>query len=351
MRPPIVEKTRPPRKGRPSDMLDRLVRLFEPQPRTAEDWVVRMSRPQVSPRDLDAFEAWLDADPRHGDDYAAVKTMVRESQALRAEFVGDINLIPRAAKTRRRPRAVWLVPALGGGLAAAALVIAVWPARDPMAGATTYQTAVGEIREIVLADGSHVTLDTATTLRARLDGPVRRIALDQGTAYFAVAHDKAHPFQVALADRRVIVTGTHFTTGLRGDQARVAVLEGSVAVSRVHPGQADALRDAARLKPGDQVSYRAGAPLVREARIDPAQAAAWREHRLIFQDTALVDVVAELSRYTQTRIRIADPALGRRRVTAIFPLDGADSVIARADRLLPISVIRTGPGEVTVEAR
>jgi transmembrane sensor len=350
MRPPIVEKTSPSPEGRPSDMLDRLARLFERQPRTAEDWAVRLGRPDVSPRDLDTFETWLDADPRRLEDYSALKATPRDSQALRAEFVGDLNMIPRAAEARRRPRAVWLVPAVGG-LVAAALVIAVWPAGDPMAGAATYQTAVGEIREIVLADGSHVTLDTATTLRARLDGPVRRIALDKGAAYFAVAHDKVHPFQVALADRQVIVTGTHFTTGLRGDQARVAVLEGSVAVSRVRPGQADALRDAARLKPGDQVSYRAGAPLVREARVDPAQAAAWREHRLIFQDAALADVVAELSRYTQTRIRIADPALGRRRVTAIFPLDGADSVIARADRLLPISVTRTGPGEVTVEAR
>ncbi len=350
MPPPIVEKTRPPLKGRPSDMLDRLARLFERQPRTAEDWIVRLGRPDVSLRDLGAFEAWLDADPRRLEDYSVLKAAVRDSHALRPEFVGDLNLIPHAAKARLRPRAIWMAPALGG-LAAAALVVAVWPGRDPMAGATTYQTAVGEIREVVLTDGSRVTLDTATTLRARLDGPVRRIALDRGTAYFAVAHDKVHPFQVAVADRQVIVTGTHFTTGLRGDQARVAVLEGSVAVSRVHPDQADALRDAARLKPGDQISYRAGAPLVREPRIDPARAAAWREHRLIFQDAALADVVAELSRYTETRIRIVDPALGRRRVTAIFPLDGADSVIARADRLLPISVTRTGPGEVTIEAR
>ena len=350
MRPPIVEKTSPLREGRPSDMLDRLARLFERQPRTAEDWVVRLGRPEVSPRDLNAFEAWLDADPRHLDDYNALKAMVRESQALRDEFVGDLNLIPRAAKGRRRPRAVWLVPALGS-LVAAAVVVVIWPARDPMAGATTYQTAIGEIREVALADGSRVTLDTATTLRARLDGPVRRVALDKGTAYFAVAHDKAHPFQVALADRQVMVTGTHFTAGLRGDEARVTVLEGSVAVSRIRPAQADPLRDAARLKPGDQVCYRAGAPVVRAPRIDPSRVAAWREHRLIFEDAALADVVAELSRYTDTRIRIADPALGRRRVTAIFPLDGADAVIARADRLLPISVTRTGPGEVTIRAR
>ncbi|EJL22128.1 TonB-dependent receptor [Caulobacter sp. AP07] len=85
--------------------------------------------------------------------------------------------------------------------------------------------------------------------------------------------------------------------------------------------------------------------------IDPATAAAWRGRRLIFQDAALSEVVAELARYTDTRMRIVDPALGRQRVTAIIPLDGPGSVVDRADRLLPIRLTRGGQGEVTVRAR
>jgi transmembrane sensor len=50
-------------------------------------------------------------------------------------------------------------------------------------------------------------------------------------------------------------------------------------------------------------------------------------------------------------MRIVDPALGRQRVTAIFPLDGPGSVVDRADKLLPIRLARGGPGEVTVRAR
>lgn len=350
MIPPIVEKTSPTWEGPSSDMLHRLLRLVERQPRTPEAWIVRLGHPKVSPRTWAAFETWLDADPRHVDDYSALKALARSSTALRGEFLSDLNLIRSAPRVGRRAPIAWVAPALCG-LAAAALVILVWPSRDPMADATTYRTAVGEIREVVLADGSHVTLDTATVLRARLDGPVRRVVLDKGSAYFAVAQDRTHPFQVGLGDRQVIVTGTHFTTSLRGDEARVAVLEGSVAVSSNRPALADPLRDATRLKPGDQVSYSPGEPIARAMDIDPSRAAAWREHRLIFDDVALADVVAELSRYTDTRMTIADPTLGHRRVTAIFPLDGADAVISRADRLLPISVTRTSPGEVTIRAR
>lgn len=338
-------------------MLHRLVSLFEPAPRSAEGWLVRLGRPAVSPRLLARFEIWLAADPRNLDDYEALKATLRRSQALRSRFVGELNLIarPRGARARR----AWTGPAVvtAGGLVAAALVVAVWPgaaalwAPDPLAGAQTFQTATGEIRDIVLADGSRLTLDTATTIRARVDGPVRRVAVDRGAVYFAVAHDRARPFVVGLADRAVVVTGTHFTTTLQAGQARVALLEGRVAVTEGRPAERDLLRGAVRLKPGDQVSYRPGTAVRAEARIDPATAAAWRQHRLIFQDAPLSQVVAELARYTDTRMRIADPALGRQRVTAIFPLDGAGSVIARADRLLPVRMVRSGPGEVTVRAR
>ncbi len=333
-------------------MFDRFVSLFASQPRTAEDWVARLGRPDASRATLAAFERWLSADPRNLADYEAAKALLRQTRELRAAFVGELNMIPAAPNVRKRRAAVrWAPMGLAGGLVAAALVVTIAPSLatrliDPLAGATTYTTTVGEIRDVTLADGSVVTLDTATTLRAKVDGRVRRLALDQGAAYFAVAHDKAHPFQVAVADRQVVVTGTHFATTLREGRARVELLEGSVEVT-----DAGARTAAARLAPGDQVTFAAGSPVRREARLDPARAVAWRQHRLVFEDAALSEVLAELSRYTDVRIRLADPALGRQRVTAMLPLNGAGSVIDRADKVLPVTLDRTAPGEVTASAR
>jgi len=332
-------------------MLDRLASLFEQKPRTAEDWVVRLGRPDAPRSTLAAFERWLAADPRNLADYQDAKGLLRETRDLRAELLGELNMIPPAPVTRRRQTAGWTPVALAGGLAAAVLAMAIAPTlvhrfQDPMAGAATYTTAVGEIRDVTLADGSVVTLDTATTLRAKVDGNVRRLSLDKGGAYFAVAHDKVHPFQVALADRQVTVTGTHFATSLHDGRARVELLEGSVEVS-----QPRASAEPVRLVPGDQVSYQAGSAVRREARIDPATAVAWRQRRLVFQDAALSEVLAELGRYTDAKIRLADPALGRQRVTAMLPLDGRGTVIDRAAKVLPVMLKSTGPGEVVATAR
>lgn len=333
-------------------MLDRLASLFEAKPRTAEDWVVRLGRTDAPRSTLAAFERWLAADPRNLADYQDAKALLRDTRDLRDQFIGDLNLIPPAPPVARRPKKTgWTPVALAGGLVAAVLAVAVAPTlfsrfQDPLAGAATYTTAVGEIRDVTLADGSVVTLDTATTLRARVDGKVRRLALDKGAAYFAVAHDRAHPFQVALADRQVIVTGTHFATSLRDGRARVELLEGSVEVSQPRPSA-----EPVRLVPGDQVTYQAGGAVRREARIDPATAVAWRQRRLVFQNAALSEVLAELDRYADVRIRLADPALGRQRVTAMLPLDGRGTVIDRAAKVLPVMLKRAGPGEVVATAR
>lgn len=331
-------------------MLARFAALFERSPRTAEAWVVRLGRPDVSRSIQAAFARWLAADPRNLADYEAAKTLLRDTRALRAELLGDLNLIP-PAPARRRKAAGWTPVALAGGLVAAVLAVAVAPSlitrlQDPLAGAATYTTAVGEIRDVTLADGSVVTLDTASTLRARIDGKVRRLSLDKGGAYFAVAHDRAHPFQVALADRQVTVTGTHFATSLRDGRARVELLEGSVEVSRPRTPT-----EPVRLAPGDQVTYRAGSAVRREARIDPATAVAWRQRRLIFQDAALSDVLNELGRYTDARIRLADPALGRQRVTAMLSLDDPNAVIDRAAKVLPVKLKRVAAREVLATAR
>lgn len=333
-------------------MIDRFAAFFERKPRTAEDWVVRLGRPDAPRSTLAAFERWLAADPRNLDEYQDAKGLLRETRELRSELLGELNLIPPApVAARRRPKAGWTPVALAGGLVAAVLAVAIAPTlvtrfNDPLAGAATYTTAVGEIRDVTLADGSVVTLDTATTLRAKVDGKVRRLSLDKGGAYFAVAHDKAHPFRVALADRQVTVTGTHFATSLREGRARVELLEGSVEVS-----QPRASTEPVRLVPGDQVSYQAGGAVTREARIDPATAVAWRQRRLVFQDAALSQVLAELGRYTDARIRLADPALGRQRVTAMLPLDGRGTVIDRAAKVLPVRLNRTTSGEVVATAR
>lgn len=331
-------------------MRDRVLSFFRRRPRTAEAWLARLGRPVVSARELAAFEAWLEADPRHLDDYQTLKALVAETRGLKSAFTAELAAIP--ARSRRRHGGggrIGLAPALGAVAAVTAAVVflpSVWrSASDPMSGAEVISTAVGEIRDVTLSDGSRVTLDTNTRLRVRLSASSRRLQLDAGQAYFAVAHDADRPFEVALGDRAVVVTGTRFTTTLIDGSARVALLDGSIRLEpRGAPG------GAVRMTPGEAVRFTAGRSLSQEPRFDPVGAADWRARRRIYLDTPLSEVLADLSRYTTRTIALADPAVGRMRVTAVVPLEGTDTVVANIDRLLPVSVVELSPDRVEVRA-
>lgn len=59
-----------------------------------------------------------------------------------------------------------------------------------------YETAKGAQQQIVLADGSTVTLNTDTKLTVEFSRRERSIRLDQGEAWFTISHDKRRPFTV-----------------------------------------------------------------------------------------------------------------------------------------------------------
>lgn len=331
-------------------MLDRLTRLFDTTPRTAEAWLVRMGRAEVGARDLEAFEAWLEADPAHLEDYQALKATHRQARDLKSALTAELAAIPRKAARNRRVRWPVIAGPAVAALGALVIAIAVRPdlspfAADPMAGAVTYQTPVGEVRDVRLADGSTATLDTDTVLRVTLHDDVRQVVIERGQAYFDVSHDLNRPFRVDVADRTVVVTGTRFVTRLEGHAAHVTLLEGSVDLVPMS-GEGFSLR----LSPGDIVAYEAGRPTRLEAQIDPSEDAPWRQRRLVFRDAPLSTALAELSRYTPVRLQIDDPALDRQRITAVFPLEGQGSVIQRIDRLFPVSITSTGTNTAVVRA-
>lgn len=334
-------------------MMDRLTALFDRRPETAEDWLARMSRPGVDARDQDGFMAWLEADPDHLRQYEAAKADSAALEPLRGVFAGDLaRLKPQPGRARGRV-AGWPRLPVAAGLLAATLgaAILIWPAlrSAPPSRGQLYQSAPTQILDVTLADGSRVTLDADSAIRVALSDDVRRVELERGAAYFEVAHEADHPFQVTLAERRVIVTGTRFVTALNQGGGEVSLLEGRVAVGVRDAAGPDALAGAVHLLPGQRLRLQPGAA-GRPETMDVEAATAWRKRRLVFRDTPLSEIVTAAGRYADQPLVVADPRLARIRVTVVLPLSGEDALIERMDRLLPISVEETPDGRTIIRA-
>lgn len=287
----------------------------KPTPTSALDdaltWFARLQDSRAGPEVRQAFTVWYDASPDHAEAYAQV-CRLWQSPALDAALA-HYAAVPLPA-VRRSPLRQWaaaacLFLAIGWGLYAGGLLDR-WHA--------DYVTAAGEQRQIVLADGSRVTLNTDTALVSEFDGERRGIRILHGEAYFEVEPDRARPFIVSAQAATVRVVGTRFTVRAEGD-TRVAVESGIVACVAGNGAEL-------RLTAGQHAAISAHGVEPRPA-ADNGAAFAWLQGRLIFRDETLSDVVAELDRYYPGMIVVADEQLGRTRITGNYKLDDPAAII------------------------
>ncbi|RQO53261.1 hypothetical protein DBV14_14605 [Variovorax sp. KBW07] len=192
-----------------------------------------------------------------------------------------------------------------------------------------YATVVGARQSVALADGSVLTLNTATHVRALVNESGRKVWLDDGEAYFDIAHDKQHPFVVIAGDRRITVLGTRFLVRRQGDQVNVTVEEGRVQIASssgqgVKSGEQPTVltRNQAAVASASSVLVMSKAP----KQIDDELS--WRQGRLVFDQTTLGDAAAQFNRYNTRKLVIADKAIAGIRIGGSFDANNMSGFVA-----------------------
>ncbi len=255
------------------------------------------------------------SDPRRAGAYAkalAVSAHLDRARGLGTDFAPAAHPAAKAADRRRLLTA-------GGMLAAASVVGAVGYGALSLKGRVT--TAKGDIRRAPLADGSAVTLNTDTTIRASFDGRMRRVDLLRGEALFDVAKDPARPFVVVAGDVRVRAVGTSFTVRTHADgEVGVIVREGVVEVWR------GAGSKPVRLSAEHAVQVAVTGALtpttIGSAAVDRAMA--WRQGQIDLDGLTLGQAATEFARYSDRRVVIDDPAVASLKMTGLFSASDPD---------------------------
>ena len=255
----------------------------------------------------------------------------------------------------RRSRAHWGVAA---AVVAVACSAALWlevseRTHSPAAVATVPMREIvtrrGQRAAFNLSDGTRVMLAAESRLRipSGYNTPVAggRPVYLEGQAWFEVRHDSTRPFEVRTSAGIARDLGTEFVVSAYPDTKgmRVAVAQGVVAV-RV-PSAAPLLT----LVPGDVATLdTAGvATITRGANLAPYFA--WKDGTLVFDGARLGDALTELGRWYDLEIRLADPSLTERLLTATFANEPSPQVIERIARALHLEARREG-GVVTLVA-
>src|SRR5580692_3112661 len=188
----------------------------------AAAWLERRHREDWNAQEQKKLDAWLTASPAHMVAYVRVETAWKRADRLSVLR----NLEASQPRLPNLKHARPFLAALAGVLAIVAVVGYLVVPKFLRSDEVVYATGVGGHRAIVLADGTRIELNTQTTLRMKTDHGARVAWLDQGEAYFKIAHDARHPFIVFVDDRRVTDLGTRFVIRRNPADLRVALLEG-----------------------------------------------------------------------------------------------------------------------------
>ena len=315
----------------------------------AAAWVARFDAGDVSARDQAAFQEWLNRSMLHREAIAACGSLWSEFDAL-GSFTGTGETGP--APSLRDDRSALLERATPWLVACAASVVAVMggtlffhpkpletaraeshptPALFQPPAHLSYETAVGGKKRITLADGSSVILNTNSRLDVDFVGKRRDVHLTRGEAYFEVVHDKTRPFTVYADNYVVRDIGTAFDVHLsKTGLVEVGVTKGCVEVAPANGAHvSDAVKNLGVLTAGHDIVL---GERVERAEVvssaDMGRKLAWRQGQLIYTGQPLGEVLADVSRYSNIKIELADPALENLPVGGAFRTDQIEAIFA-----------------------
>lgn len=191
------------------------------------------------------------------------------------------------------------------------------------------RTAVGERRTLQLADGTRLTLDTATALDIEFSAQLRLIRLRAGQVHIHTGKD-ARPFVVRSAQGDLQALGTRFNVRQQAASTALSVSEHAVQI-RLGDGRTQ------RVGAGQAISFS-------RSDFGPLQAATpgsehWVEGYLQIDAWPLHRLLGELSRYRPGYLGCSDQA-GSLLLSGVFPLDNIDVALAAVTRALPVEIVR-----------
>lgn len=273
----------------------------------AAEWLMRLSENELSASERAEWERWKVSSPERGRAWARAQLLQSKLGGLPPSLA--MSALDRPSNPQRRE-----------ALGKLALLLAVmpvgwggWKLAQSQQWSADYSTRIGERRELTLADGSRLTLNTETAIDVLFDNQQRLVSLREGEILVQTAQDASRPFRVSTRQGHMQALGTRFTVRELGARTHLAVLEGAVNVMLADNSQSAPLI----VNAGQRMDFSAQ----QFGALSPADrnVSAWAQGMLMADNMRLADFVAELTRYRRGFVRY-DPAIANLRISGAFPI-------------------------------
>ncbi|QXI08547.1 FecR domain-containing protein [Pseudomonas tensinigenes] len=294
----------------------------------AADWLIRMSEGELSDSERGEWEYWKASTPERSRAWARAQLLQTKLGGLPPSLA--MSALDRPSSPERR-----------AALGKLAMILAILPAgwgswklAESQQWSADYRTAIGQQRELTLADGSKITLNTDTAIDVRFDANQRLIHLREGEILVQTAPDispLARPFLVSTRHGRMQALGTRFTVRELQPRTHLAVLEGAVKVELADNRQTSPLI----VNAGQRTDF--SSHTFGQLSVADRYVGAWSQGMLMADKMRLADFVEELTRYRRGFVRL-DPALADLRISGAYPISDSQRTLNMLAQTYPILV-------------
>lgn len=263
----------------------------------------------------------------------AAKVTVARERLMNALHATEAPVVKMGTHRRRR----W-----GWTAAAAIILIAagsyLWTS---LGSQSSIKTAYGQVSTQSLPDGSEVILNANSSVsysKGWENGKEREVWI-KGEAFFKVKKTpNKSRFIVHTNQLDIVVTGTQFNVVSRSQKSSVMLTEGSVII-RTKDGSET------KMVPGDFVEL--SDKLLEKKAVKEETVLAWKDKKILFNDTPLTEVVAKIKEHYGEQVVIEDEQLARKTVTGMMPNDNLDVLLKSLEATLEATVVRKD-GRITL---
>jgi transmembrane sensor len=308
-------------------------------------WALKLKSENTNASQIKACQEWRNAHYRNELAWQRIQSLEAE---IRQGSANLLNFHPRKIlenatqrlQRRRAMKTLSLVFTLGTG---------AWLARDSSVWqnfTADYTTAVGNQQRIVLADGSHLLLNTDSAVDIRFNEKLRLIIVTRGEVFVDSGHDQQalqhRPLRIQTKHGTFEALGTRFVVRQNKNTSQLSVDEGAVIIQ-----PADS--------PSTIVAHAGERYTVtnRDYSLDLSNdmdTSAWTDGVIVAKNMRLVDFLREVSRYRQGFLR-CDDTVANMRLSGVFQLNDSEKLLAILPQTLPVKLEYRTRWWVTVVAK
>lgn len=208
----------------------------------------------------------------------------------------------------------------------------------------TLNIPFGKQFELLLSDGTQVTLNSGSSLRYPVNfitGKDRKVFL-KGEAFFDVAKDASHPFIVNADQINIRVLGTQFNLSFYPEDEDIStvLVEGSVALYK--EGADMKKNTSTQLVPGQQAAFNKSKNEMSVNEVDTHNHTAWKDGYLLFKASPFYRIRSKLERHFNISIEDKTQLLHNQVYTATFRNETIEEILEAFKEDTPFQYKREG---------